>query len=277
MRTFLALLAALALVAACGNDDADVNTGSDGAATPGSLDGRTFLSESVTENGAPRALVDGTQIRLSFVDGNVGASAGCNSLGGAYEFDGDALVVTELSQTEMGCDGPRHDQDAFLASVLTDRPTIVLDGDDLTLTTASASIVLVDRVVADPDRELVGPTWIVTGFVDGDVASAFADDGAPGTIRFPDVSSFEWFDGCNSGTGNAEVSDGSTGGPVDGDGEIQWGETQGTTKACPDRVEYTAAFGRLFATGAASYEITASNLTITNGDGAGVTFRAETE
>src|SRR5690606_31306221 len=49
-----------------------------------SLDGRTFLSTAVVEDGQPRPLVPGTQIRLGFHDGRIAASAGCNTLRGTY-------------------------------------------------------------------------------------------------------------------------------------------------------------------------------------------------
>src|SRR2546423_11077938 len=79
--------------------------------------GRTFLSTSVTENGRPRPVVDGTRISLTFVaDGHrLGAQAGCNQMGGPAAFEGGRLVVGDLATTEMGCDAPRHAQDEWLA------------------------------------------------------------------------------------------------------------------------------------------------------------------
>ena len=91
------------------------------------LDGRTFLSVEVT--GA--TLVPQTQVQLSFKDGKVGASAGCNGMGGEYEVGGGTLKVDSLAMTEMGCDPPRHEQDTWLSQLLTGRPTIQLDGDTL--------------------------------------------------------------------------------------------------------------------------------------------------
>ena len=57
--------------------------------------GRTFLSTSVTENGAPRALVDGTRIELTFAeDDRVTANAGCNIMGGTGVVRDDMLILT---------------------------------------------------------------------------------------------------------------------------------------------------------------------------------------
>src|SRR5262245_37517540 len=77
------------------------------------LEGRVFLSQSVTEGGAPRALVDGTRLQLEFHDASVGGNAGCNSLGGRYALTGGKLVVTDATMTEMACDAPRMDQEAW--------------------------------------------------------------------------------------------------------------------------------------------------------------------
>ena len=71
--------------------------------------GRTFLSESVTQDGRPLPLVAGTSIRLTFHDdGRLTASAGCNSMGGPVRTDGGRIAVADLATTEMGCDPERH-------------------------------------------------------------------------------------------------------------------------------------------------------------------------
>jgi hypothetical protein len=69
MRTFQSLILVLILTA-CG-------TGNTVA-----LDGRTFISTSVVDGNEDRELVANTEIRLTFNDGQLGASAGCNTFGG---------------------------------------------------------------------------------------------------------------------------------------------------------------------------------------------------
>ena len=82
------------------------------------------------------------------------------------------------------------------------------------------------------------------------------------------------FDGCAPFGASVEVSDGSTGGPVDGDGEIQFGPIDRSTDAdCGQDQAYADTFHRLFET-AATIEVRGPNLTLTNADGNGVTFRA---
>lgn len=71
------------------------------------LDGRTYLSSSVIEDGTERSLVPGTLIRLSFAAGRLGAEAGCNSMGAPYEIVDGRLHIGEMATTLIGCPAPR--------------------------------------------------------------------------------------------------------------------------------------------------------------------------
>ena len=125
------------------------------------LDGTEWLSTAVTEDGADRPLVDGTRIRVSFTDGELAASAGCNTMGGAYRIEEGLLVVEGGAITEMGCDEQRHAQDDWLFGFLGSQPAIAQEGDKLTLTSGETVIALQDREVAEPDLPLTGTTWTV--------------------------------------------------------------------------------------------------------------------
>lgn len=258
----------LALAAsACGESTQSVDVTS-------SIEGRQFWSTSVTEDGEPRPLVDGTRIQIRFDEGNIGASAGCNSMGGTYSISDGVLEVTDMAMTEMGCDAPRHDQDQFVVDLLTNSPTITLDGDDLVLATTDVTLTLLDRNVADPDVSMIGTDWEITGFIDGSAASNFAID-VPGTVTFADDSTMRGHDGCGEFSGSVEVSDGSTGGPVEGDGEVQFGPIDRVkTTGCADAA-YATAVHRTFETGDASFTIEGRNMTMLNRDGVGITLRAD--
>ena len=272
MRTsvyaFLALCLVALITTSCGSDDGN------GAGSLPALEGREFWSTSVTDGGEPRALVDGTRITLRFNGDQIGASAGCNSMGGTFDLEGSTLTVSDLFMTEMGCDAGRHDQDDFVASMLLASPTIKLDGNNLTLTTSDATIKLLDTTVANPDQEIIGTLWTVTGFIDGQSASSFPID-EPARIEFLEDSSLGGFDGCAEFAAPVEVSAGSTGGPVEGDGEMQFGVIdRAPTADCPNP-EYVEAFHQVFATGDATFTINGTNLTIVNSNGAGVTLSAQ--
>jgi heat shock protein HslJ len=269
------VVALILAIAACG--DSDTVQSSDGDAFSEALDGRQFWSTRVVEGSVDRPLVEGTRIQLRFDDGSIGASAGCNSMGGPFEVeDGSALVVPELVMTEIGCDGPRHAQDEFVLALLSASPTITLVGDVLVLSTETTTVELLDREVADPDRPIIGTQWKVTGFIEGEVAMSMVVDEA-GSVVFSDDSTMTGSDGCSPFAFSVEVSDGSIGGPVEGDGELQFGiKDPGSLDPadCGSEREYAEAFNELFATGDASYTIDGPNLTVLNGDGNGVTFRA---
>ncbi len=185
----LAALAVLVL-AACGS-----RAGSGGT----ELNGRTYLSIAVVENGAPKALVAGTRIRLSFdPDGSrIAANAGCNHLGGQARIDAGRLVVTDLATTDMGCDRPRHEQDEWLGKLLLARPSITITGSQLVLATQTAELRLHDREVADPDRPLLGTRWIVDTIIDKDIASSIPQ-GAVAHVTLSADGSLSGSAGCNT-------------------------------------------------------------------------------
>ena len=69
--------------------------------TPGhELDGRELVAARVVG----RELVGGTELRLSFEDGYLGANAGCNDEGGSYVVKKGRLRLLDGSVTDMGCD-----------------------------------------------------------------------------------------------------------------------------------------------------------------------------
>ena len=176
-------------------------------ASPGpTLDGTEWVSVAVTEDGSDRPLVDGTQIRLGFVDGQLSASAGCNTMGGGYRIDGDTLVFEGGAMTEMGCDDDRHAQDDWLVALLGSGPTIVRDDDKLTLTAGATVITLQDREVAEPDLPLVGTTWTVETVLLDDAAAPVPEDGVA-TLVFTEDGRIEVESGCNAGNGSYEATD----------------------------------------------------------------------
>lgn len=205
--TITLLLLAVGL-AGCGRE---TNTQAGTAGPGGEPWGRTFLSTSVTENGQPKPLVEGTRISLRF-DGErrqLGAQAGCNSMGGPASFDDGRLVVDDLATTEMGCDPPRHAQDEWVSRFLTSRPRSTLDGPTLTLDNGTVRMVLEDRKVAEPDRALRGTKWVVDTIIEGETASS-VPAGAEAHVVIGDGDDRDHFTGhagCNGMGGNSAVDE----------------------------------------------------------------------
>ena len=168
------------------------------------LEGTTFLSTGVTEDGQDRPLVDGTRIRIGFNDGQLSANAGCNIFGGSYRLEGDRLIVEGGSMTEMGCDEERSAQDEWLFGLLGSQPTLSRDGDELVLTADDTVITLVDEEVAEPDVPLVGTTWTVESLITGDAVSS-VPAGAVSTFEFSEGGEVAVNTGCNQGGGRFTV------------------------------------------------------------------------
>jgi heat shock protein HslJ len=165
------------------------------------LDGREFLSTGITEGGAAFALVPGTRVRLTFADNHVSASVGCNIFGATYRIEGGRLVTDGGAMTEMGCDEARNTQDQWLFAFLGSKPAATLAGTDLTLDNGRTVMRLVDRTIAEPDLNLVGPTWTVTSIIQGDAVSS-VPAGATASLVFGNDGSVNVNAGCNRGRGS---------------------------------------------------------------------------
>lgn len=221
-----------------------------------SVDGHTYLSTDI--EGA--ALVPGTQVRLTFKDGNLNAQGGCNIMGGAYSIDRDRLRTTQMFMTEMGCDEPRQAQDEWLARFLSDL-TYTLEGDTLTLTDGTVSLMLLDEEVATPDRPLEGTRWVLDGIVSGDAVSS-VPVGVTAAIEIAggrvDVEA-----GCNTGGASVEVT-----------AEVlTFGPIALTKMACDAGAMAVEQAVTLVLAGEVGYTIDADGLTL-DADDAGLMFRA---
>ena len=262
------LLIAFALAAgACGQERIPQAGASSSTSAGGEPWGQTFLSTSVTENGQPKTLVEGTRITLNFfTDGHrLGAQAGCNQMGGPASFQGGRLLVNDMSTTEMGCDPPRHAQDEWLAGFLTSKPSWAREGATLTLDNGTVRIVLEDREVANPDRPLRGTKWVVDTLVEREAASS-VPAGIEAHLTFEEGRSFRGNTGCNGMGGNSNVDEGKA--------TIAFSDVITTKMACDDdrmRVE-RAVLATL--DGDVRYEIDADVLRLDGPGGHGLRLRA---
>jgi heat shock protein HslJ len=171
------------------------------AAASVSLEDREFLSNGISDGGAAFNLVPGIRIRLGFMATNLTANAGCNTFGATYRVEGGRLVIDGGAMTEMGCDNGRNQQDQWLFAFLGSKPGVTLAGNDLTLDNGQVIMRLVDRRIAEPDRNIVGPTWTVTSIIAGDAVSS-VPAGATASLVFGADGSVEVNDGCNRGRGS---------------------------------------------------------------------------
>jgi heat shock protein HslJ len=143
-RLTVLLLLTLTLLAACGDDGGGDDGGDSGSgggppATAEDLDGKTFASTGSTGH----ELVTGTVVSLTFTDGTLSFSAGCNSMNAGYEItDGTLELTSEVAGTLMGCPEDKQAQDEWLTGFLSGGPEATVDGDVLTLTSGDEALEL---------------------------------------------------------------------------------------------------------------------------------------
>ncbi len=221
------------------------------------VEGRTFLSIAVDGHG----LVPGSQVRLSFEGGQLGISAGCNSMSGGYTIEDGHLLIGNLATTEMACDAALMQQDQWLAAFL-DGATLSLDGETLTLANDGATVTLADRHVTDSDRPVDGTTWVLDSLIVGGDAVASIPAGVRASITIAD-GQVRVETGCNTGTGTVAVSDGA----------LAFGPLALTKMACgADAMSVEQAMLDAL-TREATYTIDAGTLTVRSGAN-GLVFKA---
>jgi heat shock protein HslJ len=135
---------------------------------------------------------------------------------------------------------------------------VVLDAPELTFSTDDATLVFLDREVADPDVELTAGTWLIDSFIQGQGVTNYGFDTDP-TIEFSEDGSFEFTTPCNSGSGGYEVN---------GD-ELIIGQASWTERGCVSESAREAESIMLETLGAGSgvsFEIDARRLWIRAGD-----------
>jgi heat shock protein HslJ len=175
-----------------------------GSASPSpqalALDGHTYLSTATTGV----TLVPGSQVTLTFKDGSLSASGGCNSMGGGYTLTGDKLTTGQMMSTEMACAEPLMKQDQWLADFLSD-VTVSQNGDTITLNDGSGvTMTLQDKETATPDKPIEGTLWVLDGIVTGEAVSS-VPAGVVASIRILDGKAEVKF-GCNTGAGDVTVT-----------------------------------------------------------------------
>lgn len=257
MRVGVALALPLLLIAGgCGDGGSD--SGPVGRSVP-DLDGTSWIANSVTEQGQPHALVEGTQLRVEFKDGKISVNAGCNAMGGTYTLSDEAELRTgSLSSTAMGCEQPLMDQDQWISGTVFAKPLVAsVRADTLMLSRDGLEVVLTDRALIAPNALLERTSWQLKGIRSGDSISSVPTVATVPTFTLAADGTVTLQTGCNPGTAMATVS-GST---------ITFGPVTATKKACADRAgRETEAAVLAVLDGAVEWSITEKTLTLTKGD-----------
>jgi heat shock protein HslJ len=107
------------------------------------LSGKSWVADGIRD--PDRELVPGSQITMTFTTDSLSAAAGCNPLRGAASVDDSELVVADLASGLKACEEPLAEQDQWLGTFLTQRPTIERFDDDLWLSRDDTTIHLTAR------------------------------------------------------------------------------------------------------------------------------------
>ena len=125
-------LLVITVLASCSTSDGrSADFGAAYTPTLSELTDGPWVADRVGEEGPE--LVSGSTITITFEEDALVADAGCNTMRGGASIDGVELVVSDLASTMMACDDALMEQDEWLSTFLSSRPTIELLDDDLWL------------------------------------------------------------------------------------------------------------------------------------------------
>jgi heat shock protein HslJ len=77
---------------------------------------------------------------VTFEDGRVSGSAGCNWYGGDYELEGDAIAISEIAVSAMGCPDQEMETEEFYLAAFLDVDGWSLEDGELVLAAAGDEV-----------------------------------------------------------------------------------------------------------------------------------------
>ncbi len=213
------------------------------AAASDSLVGTTFVATEVTGS---RSIAPGSMISLTILDDQrLSATAGCNTMNGAYTITGDVLSAPLLASTMMACMGDGvMEQETWFAAFLASSPTYTYVDGVLTLTNGTDTVTF--GVAPSGAAAVEGTGWKLTDIltVSGSTVSA-VDPTLSAWIRF-NAGEVAYNNSCNTGGGTAEI----------GDTEITFGPLRSTLIFCDGPSGALETTMNAVLQGATPYEVT---------------------
>jgi len=250
------VLLALALLAmpACADEGGG---GSDGASTdPDDLVGVTWRLDAPTLAALAPDAPDTAAVTLTFADGQVGGTSGCNQYFGSYEAGDDgSLKIGQLGGTEMACQEPVMALEAAYLAALG-----AVDGfsvDDASLTLGGEVRLTFSEEVPPEPLPLGGTTWDLDSIYSGDTVSSVVA-GSQVTMALADDGSVSGSAGCNTYSGTYSL---------DGDA-LSFGPLASTKMVCAEDVMAQEAAFIDAMSRVSSSEIEGTGLTLLDASGA---------
>lgn len=260
LKIIAALLAALpcaALLAACAPRMSTVPPSAPLEGTPWVL--QSYLDPA----GQTKNVLPETQVTANFKDGKVNGSDGCNSYFASYELNGDQITIGQAGSTLMACSPEAiMTQAADFQAALASASSFKIEGERLSLLNAQGKAALVFQASAEAASlaSLGGTSWRATAINNGKQAVVSLVTGTEVTAAFGQDGKLTGSAGCNNY---------NTAYAVDGE-KIEIGPPASTRMMCAEpsgvmeqEAAYLAALPK-----AATFQVTGSELTLRDADGA---------
>ncbi len=136
---------------------------------------------------------------VTFEDGGVGGTSGCNSFFGSYTLDGARIAIEQIGSTLMACPEPLMQQEQDLLAALSAAAGYAIEGETLQLFDAAGNVVATFAPQAEAAAEfsLTGVAWSAQAFGDGEVVSSLIA-GTQITALFTEQGILSGNAGCNN-------------------------------------------------------------------------------
>ncbi len=214
------------------------------------------LSEYLNMNG--ELTVAEVEATVTFEDGRVSGSAGCNSFSAGYTVDGQQLTIDQAVSTAMACEEAAMAQEQAVLVRLSEAASYAIVDNQLQILDANGNLLLVFTPLEA--ASLTGVTWVATSYNNGNQAVVSVLAGTELTAVFGEDGSLSGKAGCNNFMSSYTV---------DGD-QITISPAATTRMMCAEPagiMEQEAAFVMALET-AATYSIQGDTLEMRTADGA---------
>lgn len=173
------------------------------------LEGPTWLLETyVNLEDQPTERLPETRVTITFADGVVSGTGGCNNYSGSYEVDGSNLTIGQPVSTMMACvpDEILIQETAYFANLGNVASYEIIDG-RLHLRDADGQSILIYS--QDIEYSLTGTVWTVTGYNNGRGGVTSVVIGTEMTAVFAKVGIVGGSSGCNNYRATYEADNGN--------------------------------------------------------------------
>jgi heat shock protein HslJ len=222
------------------------------------LDG-TWQLTSGTSGGTAIPLVAGRGVTLVIAGDTVSGQV-CNQYSGTIAVSGTRVTFSNISMTEMACDGPLMTEEAAYHAALASVETATRNGSVLVLSGPKVELRF-ERTAQLPDAPLVGTTWQLETLVSGETASSAV--GAPATLVLGQDGTLTGSTGCRDFTASYAIAG----------ARVTVGDIQVDARLCT--TELAAQDEHVLGVLAGPFQAAVSGqaLTLTAADGSGLGYR----